>query len=295
MTALLVEAKEKESTETGGVFLGKYEDGIWYVVETIDPGPNSIFQYAYFEYDQDYINHLINKISRLYKNQLDLIGLWHRHPGSLDTFSATDDGTNTQYAELSKFGAISGLVNIDPDFRLTIYHVDLPLSYQKIEYSIDDDRIPDHISELKDPYVYSKELSQTQNNINTYDFKSFSSLLEKNKLNIISGINKYIKGKTIFTIKKIADIDFESDYPLERILETLESDLLFFNESGISYSIKIGETGLLELLLSDENSSVHLSFGMDKDNTIAFVHEGMFYQYQKGLFAKALKAKGRRT
>ena len=69
MTALLVETREKITTETGGVFLGKYESGVWYIVETIDPGPNSIFKPAYFEYDQDYINHLINKVSRLYKNQ----------------------------------------------------------------------------------------------------------------------------------------------------------------------------------------------------------------------------------
>ena len=85
-TSILVETQEKIRTETGGVFLGYRKGDVWYVIESIDPGPNSVFQPAYFEYDQDYINHLINKVSRLYSLQLDLIGLWHRHPGSYDSF-----------------------------------------------------------------------------------------------------------------------------------------------------------------------------------------------------------------
>lgn len=87
--SILVETQEKIKTETGGVFLGYRKGDIWYVIESIDPGPNSVFQTAYFEYDQAYINHLINKVSRLYATQLDLIGLWHRHPGSFDSFSGT--------------------------------------------------------------------------------------------------------------------------------------------------------------------------------------------------------------
>ena len=58
--SILVETQEKIKTETGGVFLGYRKGDIWYVIESIDPGPNSVFQTAYFEYDQAYINHLIN-------------------------------------------------------------------------------------------------------------------------------------------------------------------------------------------------------------------------------------------
>lgn len=147
--SILVETQEKIKTETGGVFLGYRKGDIWYVIESIDPGPNSVFQTAYFEYDQAYINHLINKVSRLYATQLDLIGLWHRHPGSFDSFSGTDDGTNTKYAELDKQGAISALVNIDPQFRLTMYSVTLPLKYEKIKYIVGDSYIPKDLLEKK--------------------------------------------------------------------------------------------------------------------------------------------------
>ncbi len=35
-----------------------------------------------FEYDQPYVQHLINKVAAIYQERLELIGLWHRHPGS---------------------------------------------------------------------------------------------------------------------------------------------------------------------------------------------------------------------
>ena len=50
--SILVETQEKIKTETGGVFLGYRKGDIWYVIESIDPGPNSVFQTAYFEYVQ---------------------------------------------------------------------------------------------------------------------------------------------------------------------------------------------------------------------------------------------------
>ena len=98
--AVLAETTEKIKTETGGLFLGVVERDTWYIVETIDPGPKSIFEVAYFEYDQQYTQHLINKVANLYDEKLNLIGLWHRHPGSFDVFSGTDDGTNTKYAKM---------------------------------------------------------------------------------------------------------------------------------------------------------------------------------------------------
>jgi len=165
--AIITETHEKIKTETGGVFLGCYENGFWYVIETIDPGPKSIFQAAYFEYDQKYTSHLINKIARLYDSNLTLIGLWHRHPGSFDQFSGTDNGTNSDYAKLNKNGAISVLINIDPEFRITPYHVSWPLKYSKIKYRVGDDLIPEHFMRLKNYEVPLKY-------VNGYSSEAFS-------------------------------------------------------------------------------------------------------------------------
>ncbi len=148
-TAVMAETTEKIKTETGGLFLGTVENDTWYIIETIDPGPKSIFKVTYFEYDQKYTEHLINKIAKLYDKPLELIGLWHRHPGSFDIFSQTDDGTNAKYAKMRPQGAISGLVNVDPEFRFTMYHVNQPCNYSKINYRVGDELIPEEYLKLK--------------------------------------------------------------------------------------------------------------------------------------------------
>ena len=148
-TAVMAETTEKIKTETGGLFLGTVENDTWYIIETIDPGPKSIFKVTYFEYDQKYTEHLINKIAKLYDKPLELIGLWHRHPCSFDVFSQTDDGTNAKYAKMRSQGAISGLVNVDPEFRFTMYHVNQPCNYSKINYRVGDELIPEEYLKLK--------------------------------------------------------------------------------------------------------------------------------------------------
>lgn len=296
MTALLVETREKITTETGGVFLGKYESGIWYIVETIDPGPDSIFKPAYFEYDRNYINHLINKVSRLYKNQLDLIGLWHRHPGSLDTFSSTDDETNTQYAQLADCGAISGLVNIDPEFRLTLYHVAHPLRYEKIRYSVDDSRIPAEIAELKDPAVYAKQLGAIQEQSVQKEKKLFSSVFgRKRQIHAVDVIHEFLKKRTISDTKPLDAKGYEGDLPVEEILDSLEQDLSFFEKNNIDYSIVIGESGLLGLSVNDGQKTMKLCFGMNQESTVIFIYNEIAYKYRTGLFTSAIREKMRHS
>ena len=134
--------------ETGGTFLGCYENGIWYIVETIEPGPRSVFTKSYFEYDREYTEHQINKKSDLYKFYMTLVGLWHSHPDSVDEFSPIDNDTNLKYAMLSKNGAISVIVNVDPVFRLTAYHVALPFECTKITYDVGDDLFPKYLMQM---------------------------------------------------------------------------------------------------------------------------------------------------
>jgi len=148
--AIVAEALDKNPLETGGIFIGYILDnGIWIVLETIPPGIETINQRAYFEYDANFINYLSNVIAKQYKGNLQVLGLWHRHPSSMDVFSSTDDGTNVMFAKANPSGAISGLINCDPRMRLTMYHVDNLCHYTKIEWSVDDDIIPENLLELR--------------------------------------------------------------------------------------------------------------------------------------------------
>ena len=111
--------------KTGGVLLGHYDtNGTWYVVEATDPGLDTYHSAVHNEMDDKYYNHLYPVLSRLYKRDLALLGLWHRHPGSYDRFSNDDNNTNRAFAEAIGNGALSFLMNFDPNERLTCYYLD---------------------------------------------------------------------------------------------------------------------------------------------------------------------------
>ena len=151
-TSIVAETHAHIDTETGGIFLGRFEAGAWYIIEVIDPGYQDILrQVAYFEYDKSYVTHLANVRARLYKNSLSLLGLWHRHPGGFDQFSATDDQTHRLYLRQNpQRGIISSLVNIDPRFRLTHYFIDSTVTHRKItDIHIGDQHIPEKFLALK--------------------------------------------------------------------------------------------------------------------------------------------------
>lgn len=140
------ESQSRIQTETGGLLLGHFDDGVWYVVEASDPGINAKFFNAYHEGDDVYENHVCGVISRTYKHPLVFLGMWHRHPGSYDSFSGTDDGTNYKYAGSAGNGCISAIINYDPDFRITFYYVQQGenhrVYYTKVDVEVGDDKIP---------------------------------------------------------------------------------------------------------------------------------------------------------
>lgn len=148
--AIIDETFRKDPIETGGILLGyALDNGIWVVMEVVPPGIDSVHEYAYFEYDEKFVNYLAESIATKYENKLELLGLWHRHPGNMDTFSGTDDSTNMAFANLRECGAISGLVNVDPNFRLTMRHVSSPLSYDIVDVEVGDDLIPEDYFKLR--------------------------------------------------------------------------------------------------------------------------------------------------
>lgn len=154
---MIRESFSKHPVETGGILLGYILDnGLWVVMEMIPPGLQCVHQTALFEYDQAFVNYLGTSVANQYKQPLQVLGLWHRHPGSMDYFSSTDDGTNADFASANPYGVISGLVNIDPVFRLTMYHLDhtdgprpYNMAYSRVEVEVGDDLIPEHFFELR--------------------------------------------------------------------------------------------------------------------------------------------------
>lgn len=126
--AILAEGLARDPLETGGILLGnckECKDGTsWYVVESTDPGLNTRHTTVHHEMDQKYHNHIYPILSRIYEEDLILLGLWHRHPGNFNRFSEDDNRTNAEYAKVIGMGAISVLLNFTPEAQLTCYYLD---------------------------------------------------------------------------------------------------------------------------------------------------------------------------
>ncbi len=287
-TSVLAETAEKIKTETGGLFLGTIQDDTWYIIEAIDPGPKSIFEVAYFEYDQKYTQHLINKIANLYDKQLLLIGLWHRHPGSFDQFSSTDDGTNAKYASMRKEGAISALVNIDPKFRITMYQVDRPCSYRKIPYDVGDNLIPDK-------FLKFKSLEKFNSIINN------SLYLSSSKRKAVEGYHRSVSLATFIKFispmlhdEECTDVGANNllgDEPIqERLVDEIIDDLTFMADAlDIETAICL-ENNYLTIYQEaiDKTTKIYFMFSAAKQSVI-FSYDNKCYRYHKGLFKETFE------
>ena len=145
---LLTEIADYPYVETGGVLVGQRRGNTFYIFETVDPGFKADRQRAEFSRHYEYTEHLAYKVANQYEGETTVVGYYHRHPGSYDHFSGGDDVSNLEFAQTFN-GVISGLVNIDPDFRLAFYYIS-PDGRQSrsIPYKVDD-RAFDGILRLK--------------------------------------------------------------------------------------------------------------------------------------------------
>lgn len=292
--SVLAETTEKIKTETGGLFLGTVQDDTWYIIEAIDPGPKSIFEVAYFEYDQKYTQHLINKIANLYDKQMALIGLWHRHPGSFDQFSSTDNGTNAKYASMRQEGAISALVNIDPHFRITMYQVDRPCRYSKIAYDVGDDLIPNEFLKFKTPERF---------------YSIMDNILYSPETGGIAG-NEYHKSVSLESFMKFilpqmkdeecTDVEtnnlFGDEATQEQLIDEIVKDLTFMADTlGIETAISL-EGNYLTVYQEAIDKTTKLYFMLSVVNrTVVLSYDEKCYTYRSGLFTEAFgKAKAER-
>ena len=286
-SGVLAETTEKITTETGGLFLGVVVDDTWYIIEAIDPGPKSIFEVAYFEYDQKYTQHLINKIANLYAHKLELIGLWHRHPGSFDQFSSTDDGTNSKYAAMRKEGAISGLVNIDPTFRFTMYHVGQPCRYRKIAYEVGDELIPSEYLAYKTPEKFFKLMQKRLES----DSVPRTRPLYKRTISLDSFmqfISPYIEQYQCAEDEtNITLVDSETP---EKLAGAIIDDLTYMaNTIGIQVEVSMQDQSLVLSQEAIEKTTKVFFVDSASKKQVVCTYDGKHYLYHNGMFEEAAK------
>jgi proteasome lid subunit RPN8/RPN11 len=287
-TAILAETLENISTETGGVFLGHYQDGTWYVIETTDPGPKADFSSVILEMDFDYINHLVNKLNKLYSKPLRFLGIWHRHPGSMDTFSSTDNGTNDKYAEKNQYGAISALVNIDPNFRLTVYSVKSSLLgpvNTRIDYRVDDSGIPEELRRLLSVDEFMKRInSRNRGQLEPREPPPADFLKHILKKVKHEHPTKSVSKQTVMPTVPTDDLD--------RILETLGEDIDYLGEIYPGCIMSTTKEGALRLCDKTVKKPVAVDI-FSMNGKIYGLYRNKWFEYRSGMF-KAYGEKERR-
>jgi proteasome lid subunit RPN8/RPN11 len=264
--SMVSEVSSHSSIETGGIFLGTIENDVWYIIESIDPGyENSIRHQAYFEYDINYVNHLANIRNRLYNKELALLGLWHRHPGSMDTFSGPDRETNRRFAERLSTGAISAIINIDPSFRITMYYVSSPdLKYTTIKtVEKGDEFIPKEYLALKNPDFFL--------NIINNETRVSGNKAEKIQDQLISAFeNEYSK-----YLSKQKDYEFEVEQKKDSIILKLKR--------------AVENTDIPEAAV------VVFSVGKNRKIGVQFGGISNTYEYTENIVQKFINAKKKKT
>ncbi len=148
--SILSEVMKNGDNETGGVLLGTIYKNIWYVVESVDPGLVTTNTQDFFRWDAEYVNHLLDKLCPIYRFMISIVGFWHRHPGSMDFFSSTDENTIRSNLKNSKYGLLSMLVNIDPKLRMTFYYC-WQETLTRVKYDVGDEYFPVELLEYAKP------------------------------------------------------------------------------------------------------------------------------------------------
>lgn len=146
--SLVSETIAKVPEKTGGILLGKIIGPAWYIIESIDPGPNPAFTRAFVHYDMEYVNHLTKVLSARYFTNLEILGHWHNQADSIETLSKAEHPTNNAFEYLPQQGFMLGLLNTEP-MRLAMYRITFPLKYEKVGFEVGDHLIPDNLFKYK--------------------------------------------------------------------------------------------------------------------------------------------------
>jgi len=149
-TSIINDVLQNGKLETGMVLLGNIVGKIWYVTECIPGGPESFNTRNDFVLDLAFVNYLVKKTSSLYRHPVSILGFYHRHPGSMDYFSATDLATIRDNLVSCPNGLLSMLVNVDPDLRMTFYYC-RDNRLMRVGYDHGDEYFPKELLEMASP------------------------------------------------------------------------------------------------------------------------------------------------
>ena len=283
---LLTEIADYPYVETGGVLVGQRLCNTFYIFETVDPGFKADRQRAEFSRHYEYTEHLAYKVANQYEGKTTVVGYYHRHPGSYDHFSGGDDISNLEFAQTFN-GVISGLVNIDPEFRLAFYYIS-PEGHQSkaISYKVDDKAF-ECIMVLKNSEDLINRIQYNEQNYNT---SIFQNRQQRNQV-------------------RFSHNDYNNKQPtvaqsLEKIYGLVRGEILFLEKNGykvdISKSESFAKTDFIidawSFIIQDKNRwsmrrGLQIVLGIDKTNgNLLFFNRNQYswQPYLEGIMTQML-------
>lgn len=156
----------RQQRETGGALAGVYSDGIWYIADAFEAGPSGEHTWGDVKLDEKYQSYRLDALKRVHGG-VNLIGLWHQHPGGLNVFSGDGNGpdakTNRRFAEAIGGRCISIIATTEREVVLHPYLVDINRKgerghpyYERLQYGVSD--IPAKILCTKSLYELQRDL-----------------------------------------------------------------------------------------------------------------------------------------
>jgi integrative and conjugative element protein (TIGR02256 family) len=133
--------------ETGGLWLGRFDGAGNYVVsDSIAAGPKSVHRPGSFSPDEEFQNRELSA-KRAASPGIDVIGMWHSHPGSYSTPSQTDElaaASVIQEWGLSRSEVVVGIaVAPGQSFSLRAFHMAAGIrSFQEVPWRSIPDGMP---------------------------------------------------------------------------------------------------------------------------------------------------------
>lgn len=125
--------------ETGGILLGIINNKQIIIVEAVDGGPNSTASQTFFSYDYKYVEHVTERIVHLYKQKLNIIGVWHKHNNYHEyPFSRQDLELHEEICDMVGGYGISILFQqkAEATYEMGTYIIYSGEKYQKTEFNI---------------------------------------------------------------------------------------------------------------------------------------------------------------
>lgn len=182
---------------------------------------------------------------------------------------------------MRKEGAISALVNIDPTFRLTMYHVNQPCKYSVLEYDVGNHLIPDELLKYKSPERFEKLMTGIMND----EYKNYRPSISFH--GFLKVVLPYMKRVNINeSFHEVGDNDLATN----RILDELVEDTDFLaNEQGIEYTISQVEQFIcLSQDAIDVPVKLYFRYISEKD-TVVFSYGSTCYLYKSNEFRRAFE------